>query len=51
MLRFVKWLEAKYNMQNLRNLSNKHLAAYVQDILSEGRKPAYAMKNLAAIRY
>lgn len=51
MMRFVKWLETKYNMQNLRNLSNKHMAAYVSEMLSNGKKPGYIMKNLAAIRY
>lgn len=51
MMRFVKWLDATYNMQNLRNLSNKHVAAYVKYMLANGNEPSYIKKNLAAIRY
>lgn len=51
MLRFVNWLELEYNMQNLRNISNKHLAEYVRDRVSNGNSPGYIMKDLSAIRY
>ena len=39
-----------FHMQNLRNLSNKHVAAYVKHLLAEGCTAAY-IKVLAAIRY
>lgn len=51
MLRFVKWLETNYNMQNLRNISNRHLAEFVKDMLANGNESSYIKKNLAAIRY
>jgi len=48
---FVTWLEKTYNMQNLRNLSNKHLAAFVEHMLEQGNKPSYIIKILSAVRY
>jgi integrase/recombinase XerD len=51
MMRFVRWLEKRYNTQNIRNTSNKHLAAYAADLLDNGKQPSYVMKNLSAIRY
>lgn len=34
-LQFVRWLSQEYKLQNLRNLSNKHLPAflYYQDLI------------------
>ena len=51
MLRFARWLVVTFHMQNLRNLSNKHVAAYVKHLLAEGCTAAYIKKVLAAIRY
>ena len=51
MLKFATWLAENYNMQNLRNISNKHLAAYVAHNLSRGNAPSYIIKQLSAIRY
>ena len=51
MLKFATWLAKNYNMQNLRNISNKHLAAYVAHNLSRGNAPSYIIKQLSAIRY
>ena len=51
MLRFVRWLDENYKLQNLRNVSNKHLAAYAKMLLGEGRKASYVKKMMSAIRY
>ncbi len=51
MLRFVRWLDENYKLQNLRNISNKHLAAYAKMLLEEGRKASYVKKMMSAIRY
>jgi site-specific recombinase XerD len=51
MLRFIAWLEESHNMQNLRNLSSKHLAAYARYLLQKGSSPGYVIKNLSAVRY
>lgn len=51
MLRFVEWLDSNYKLQNLRNLSNKHLSAYVEHMLNKGNSAGYVIKNLSAIRY
>lgn len=51
MLRFVEWLDSTYKLQNLRNLSNKHLSAFVEHMLNKGNSAGYVIKNLSAIRY
>lgn len=51
MLRFVEWLDSNYKLQNLRNLSNKHLAVYVIYMIGKGNSAGYVIKNLSAIRY
>jgi site-specific recombinase XerD len=51
MLRFTAWLEESYNLQNLRNISSKHLAAYARFLLQKGNTPGYVIKSLSAIRY
>lgn len=51
MLRFVDWLDSTYKLQNLRNLSNKHLAAYANYMLEKGNSPGYVVKHLSAVRY
>ncbi len=51
MLRFVNWLDDTYKLQNLRNLSNKHLAEYANYMLGKGNSAGYVIKNLSAVRY
>jgi site-specific recombinase XerD len=51
MLRFVAWLDLNCNLQNMRNINNKHLANYIQYLLHKGNMPGYVIKNLSAIRY
>ncbi|MEW5784041.1 MAG: site-specific integrase [Bacillota bacterium] len=51
MLRFTAWLEESYNLQNLRNISSKHLAYYARHLQQKGNSPGYVIKNLSAIRY
>ncbi len=50
-LRFIDWLWTNYQVKKLRNISNKHLRAYIQFLLDQGCGPAYIVKSLAAIRY
>ncbi len=50
-LRFCNWLWDNYRVQKLRNISNKHLQAYVEYMLEKGNKPSYITKILSSIRY
>lgn len=48
---FISFLEREYKMQNLKNLDNKHLAAYVKYRQEEGISPKQTKNDLTAIRY
>lgn len=48
---FVRWLAEEFRTQNLRNLQDKHLAAYVKYRQSQGKSPKTIKNDLSAIRY
>lgn len=48
---FVKWLWENYKVQHIKNISNKHLEAFVEYQLAKGNKATYITKILSAIRY
>ena len=48
---FCKWVSQNFRLQNLRNLSDKHIVAYIQARQNEGIKPKTIKNDLAAIRF
>ena len=50
-MQFADWLWENYRVKKLRNISNKHLQAYVNYMLAKGNEPSYIYKILSAIRY
>lgn len=48
---FVQFVNEKYKMQNLRNLQDKHVAAYLQHRLEQGIASKTLKNDLGAIRY
>ncbi len=48
---FVRWLAKEFKTQNLRNLGDKHLAAYVKYRQECGIAPKTIKNDLCAIRY
>lgn len=50
-LKFCDWLWENYKVQKLRNISNKHLQAYVKHLQAKENKNSYIKKILSAIRY
>ncbi|MGQ5710803.1 tyrosine-type recombinase/integrase [Desulforudis sp. DRI-14] len=51
MLRFLSFVASEFKLQNIRNISNKHIAAYVAYLKEKGRGPNYIRTELAAIRF
>lgn len=51
MRRFLRFVACQFKLQNIANVSNKHLAAYVAYLKEEGRGPNYMRTELAAIRF
>lgn len=48
---FVQFVNEKYKMQNLRNLQDKHVVAYLQHRLEQGIASKTLKNDLGAIRY
>lgn len=48
---FSKFLHERFKLQNLRNVSDKHVVAYVMHRQQEGLAPKTIKNDLAAIRY
>lgn len=48
---FVSFLNENFKMKNLRNLSDKHVVAYVQHRLEQGVSAKTIKSDLSAIRY
>ncbi|MDI6630914.1 MAG: phage integrase N-terminal SAM-like domain-containing protein [Thermoanaerobacteraceae bacterium] len=51
MRRFLRFVAFEFKLQNMANISNKHLAAYVAYLKEERRGPNYICTELAAIRF
>ena len=51
MLRFCAFLAEKYRLQNLRNISRKHVEAYVEHMQEEGKSASTIKTDLSAIRF
>jgi integrase len=49
--RFVHFLAERFRLQKLANLQDKHIRAYVEDMLARGLAPATVKADLAAIRF
>lgn len=50
-LMFVRFCMKNFKMQNIRNLHDKHVAAFVESRLKEGINPKTIKGDLAALRY
>jgi len=48
---FCRWVAENFKLQNLRNLSDKHIVAYIQHRQEEGKAPATIQTELSAIRF
>ena len=49
---FAKWLSnSEYKLTNIKNISFKHVDAYVKDCKENGLSSSTIMKNIAAIKY
>ncbi len=46
-----KFLAESYNKQNMNNIENKHLEAYVEQMQDAGYSASYITTNLSAIRF
>lgn len=46
-----KFLAESYNKQNMNNINNKHLEAYVEQMQDVGYSTSYITTNLSAIRF
>ncbi|MGB9919264.1 MAG: tyrosine-type recombinase/integrase [Moorellales bacterium] len=51
MLRFLEFVSEQFKLQNLKNVKNKHLAAYVRYLEENGCSPNYLRTELAAVRF
>lgn len=49
--RFCRFVADQYNLKNLANIHDKHIAAYVEERQHEGKSAATVKNDLAAIRY
>jgi len=50
-LMFVRFCVERFKMQNIRNLSDKHLAEFIKSRLKEGIEPKTIKGDLSALRY
>jgi integrase/recombinase XerD len=48
---FARFLADEYALQNLANISGKHLAAYIEERQNEGKAAATVDQDLSAIRF
>jgi integrase len=48
---FARYVHEKFKVQNIRNLSDKHVVAYIQQRQANGIAPKTIKNDLAAIRY
>ena len=51
MERFCRFLAEAYHMQNLRNISHKHIDAYVERMQADGKSASTIKTDLSAIRF
>ena len=51
MKRFCRFLDERYHLQPLSNISPKHIRAYVAYLQEQGRAPSTIKTDLAAIRF
>lgn len=51
MERFCRFLAEEYHMQNLRNISHKHIDAYVEHMQADGKSASTIKTDLSAIRF
>jgi integrase/recombinase XerD len=51
MLGFIHHLSDYWGLQNLANISGKHVAAYIEELQSEGKSASTVDSHLCAIRY
>ncbi|WP_338834587.1 Tyrosine recombinase XerC [Moorella humiferrea] len=49
--RFCEFTAEKFRLQNIRNINDKHIAAYVEKLRSENRSASHIKTELAGIRY
>lgn len=50
-LKFSKYAAHQYNVQDYRNIKNKHIQSYVKSLIEQGLKPITMQKKLYAIYY
>lgn len=50
-LKFSKYVAYKHNVQDYRNIQDKHIQGYVKSLIEHGLKPATIQKKLYAIYY
>lgn len=48
---FMRYIADEYGVQNVKNISGKHLASYIQERQSEGKSAGTVKNDLAAVRY
>ncbi|MEY8285637.1 site-specific integrase [Lachnospiraceae bacterium 50-23] len=48
---FAKFLAGSYNKQNMNNIRNEHLQAYVEQMQEAGYSSSYITTNMSAIRF
>lgn len=48
---FVRYISDEFGLKSLKNISGKHLAAYIEERQSEGKSPSTVKNDIAAIRY
>ncbi|APC09055.1 tyrosine-type recombinase/integrase [Neomoorella thermoacetica] len=49
--RFCEFTASKFRLQNIKNISDKHLEAYIEHLKSQGRGPSHIKTELSGIRY
>jgi integrase/recombinase XerD len=50
-MRAAKWISQEFKLQSLKNLQDKHVAAYAKHLQAYDYKPKTIKDNLSAIRY
>ncbi|WP_100012301.1 tyrosine-type recombinase/integrase [Lentibacillus sediminis] len=48
---FCRFIADNYNLKNIKNIQDKHLAAFVQERQNEAKSAASIKQDLAAVRY
>ena len=49
--RFAKFLAVEFRLENIKNVSAKHIYAYVEFLQENGKSASYIMTELSAIRF